>query len=150
MKLSQLRVLANQPGGFDIEFLPPVELSDDYAEIGMRATVYGVSPAMDGDYVDLLVDYTKFEEFNKSLEARDYRDKEGNATLTAREAGHYRVKDSYIQCFDPESDELLEQIFKMLDPVTVELNEQFANAGETSYIEWLEKLAAKQLGIIKS
>lgn len=83
--------------GKDIQFTHKIEDLEDYAEDRMRATITGIKK-WDGDNADacheISIDYSKFDEYNRQFESYNYWDKLGNATLNAREAGYYTVKDT--------------------------------------------------------
>jgi hypothetical protein len=122
-----------------IEFGPKIEELETYAEPKMRAHLVSVSMS-EADIAILTVDYTAFEELNKTLELANYYDKHGNAVLTAREAGQYTPQeDLYVDWSD------LDGILSALPTATHGLFEEFKSSGQESYVNWLEEqlLAAR-------
>jgi len=69
-----------------------VDELESYAEAGMRARIERVERGQD-DVIRLHLDYTEFEAYNQAFESANYFDKDGQATLTARQAGHYKPQD---------------------------------------------------------
>lgn len=68
-----------------------VEDLESYAEPGMRATLTGGK--MSHETLILDVNYAPFDEFNRAFEPKNYYDKSGAPTLTAREANPYKPQD---------------------------------------------------------
>jgi hypothetical protein len=78
-----------------------IEDLESYAEPGMRARILGASVNRD-DVLRLHVDFDEFDAHNASLESSNYYDKEGQARLTARQAGFYKPQDDlYFTPSDP-------------------------------------------------
>lgn len=123
--------------GRAIQFNKGIETSEMNAEPGMRATlISAVVENKQDNVIEVVFDYTLFEQFNMPLEVPNYYDKQGMPTLTAREAGHYEQKESYY--FDGNDE--VEGYFSLLDKDRVErLQKAFAESGEKNYVEWLEK-----------
>lgn len=107
-----------------------------YPEPGMRFEVTG-GVIDEPDVARLNVNYARFDEFNKAFESSDYRDKNGNGVLTAREAGWYKVTEFiYV---DPDED--IDAYFTILADDRKALIEAYAALPQPkdSYIAWLEK-----------
>lgn len=82
--------------GKDIEFLKEINDYDWYGENGMRATVRSVEWQDESNVNDpvfkLHVSFAKFDDYNKAFESSNYWNT-GEALVTAREAGCYKVED---------------------------------------------------------
>jgi hypothetical protein len=124
-----------------ITFTAGCEDMEGYPEAGMKARVLAVT-AEDRDIYRVKADFQSFDEHNKAFESANYYDKNGIATLTARQAGFYKpVDDFYLT-----PDEGLEY-FTIDDAKSVQLFERFKQAGYAgSYVSWLEEqlVAAEQ------
>ena len=129
-----------------IQFTKNIEDFEVYAENGMRARIVNVIEDVhhDNDHENqvhkIVVDYTEFDEFNKQFESSNYWDKNGQACLTAREAGFYKeVETLYFG-----SPELwpFEDYFTLLDEKKNNLLTEFKRSGFTNYVEWLESLVS--------
>lgn len=107
MKISKREDLENLVGK-TIQFTDKVLLYEVYAEPGMKAVVSGFIYNMYEDLPDskdvchaVYMTYTKFDEFNKKKEPKDYFDKNGVPCLTAREANLYQEVDD-VNYFDKD------------------------------------------------
>lgn len=120
-----------------VEFGSLIERKDDcYPEGGMRAKIVRASePDTDG-VIKIEFDFEAFGEHNKSLERANYYGKQGNPTLTVREAGMYKpVDDIYF-----DDDEELEGLMQVLDDSAGGLYEAFKLEGSPdTYVQWLER-----------
>lgn len=75
-----------------VEILPGVlEHEVDYIEPGMLARIKSIEQKH--DYTVVTMDTTEFEERNRPLETFNYYDKNGDPTLSAREAGKFNLID---------------------------------------------------------
>lgn len=66
---------------------------NDYAEPGIRARVTEISvdeSDKDDQFCTVIVDYSEFDEVNKTFESHDFFNERREPCLTAREAGMYR------------------------------------------------------------
>ncbi|MFK4135923.1 hypothetical protein ACI2KR_27115 [Pseudomonas luteola] len=134
MNASELKELL-AGGPLAIEFGTWVEDLDVYAEPKMRAHIVDVGLRRD-DIAVLKVDYSDFDEFNKTLEKADYFDAQGNPTLTAREAEFYSPQeDLYVIA----SDDLLVQVLTILPSQSLALIKEFKSSGCANYVRWLEE-----------
>lgn len=128
--------------GKTIEFLVGIEDFECYPEKNMRARIISISErdTKSKDLYDHLYtitfDYSEFDDYNKAFESSNYWDKNGDASLTAREAGIYEVKEK-IHFGAPELWPF-EDYFKLLDPAVEELVNRFKQSNSSNYIEWLE------------
>lgn len=114
-KKSQLmgRVIVFQKGAEDLEAYP---------EEGMKARVKGLRMTHDGDVVELVVDYTEFEDYNERFESANYYDDNGNPTLTARESGFYEQRETlYIDGWSLNWDKMF--LVDENDEVTITLTQ---------------------------
>lgn len=94
-----------------IEFKAKAEDLESYPEAGMRARLTGYAAGTDG-VVELRMDYQPFDAHNAALEKANYYDRDGHATLTARQANHYKPQETlYVMDTDPA-----EQYFSVLTP----------------------------------
>lgn len=99
IKVENIHTLADLKGKV-IEFTKKIEDWECYADQYMRARVIGYRYNAHNDTVpseqvhELFFDYSEFDEHNQKYEQNNYWDKNGNATLTAREAGYYKPQDS--------------------------------------------------------
>jgi len=117
----------------------PIELEkgvlelEVYAEPKMRAHLLAVVLERD-DIAILKLDYSAFDEFNKAFEQSNYYDKEGNPTLTAREAGSYQPQeDLYVMASDD-----LSSMLSLLPGSSIVLFNEFKTSGQLNYVRWLE------------
>lgn len=127
-----------------IEFGKGIEELESYAEPKMRAHLIAVELQRD-DIAVLKVDYSAFDEYNKAFEQANYYDRNGNPTLTAREAGHYTVQeDLYVMA----SDDLQPRMLTLLPGASLGLIDEFKASGHASYVCWLEEqlMAARAKG----
>lgn len=99
IKVVDIHTLANLKGKV-VEFTRGIEDWECYADQFMRARVtgYRYNPHNDTEpseiIHELFFDFSEFEEHNLKYEQNNYWDKNGNATLTAREAGYYKPQES--------------------------------------------------------
>lgn len=99
IKVIDIHTLANLKDKV-IEFTKRIEDWECYADPHMRARVTGYRYNPDGDtdpdqiIHEVFFDFSEFAEYNKRYEQNNYWDKNGNPTLTAREAGCYTLKES--------------------------------------------------------
>lgn len=116
-----------------VEFGPRIEEQEAYTESGMRAHIldYGVEH---GDVLKVKVSYELFEEFNQAFEKANYFDKNGNPTLTARQAGQYQVTETLYMSPDEPVDGYLTPI----EPELGLLQEWQASGSKESYVSFLE------------
>lgn len=112
-----------------------IEGTEGYPEMGMRARITGAELRHDGDVIVVDFDFSEFEEHNKAFESRNYFDKHGNATLTAREHGSYVPQDGlYLGPDDQQS-----AFFRVDSDARLEVYAAFKASGSTStYVQWLE------------
>lgn len=110
-----------------------VEL-EAYAEPKMRAHLVAVELQRD-DIAVLTVDYSEFEGYNQAFEQANYYDRDGNPTLTAREAGQYTAReDLYVMA----SEDLEPKMLALLPSSSLALIAEFKSSGSGSYVRWLE------------
>lgn len=74
-----------------VQFTSNIEEIETYFDANMKAKLVQIQPH--GDFVNLVFDTSEFYDFNLQLEKPLYFDKDGNATLTASEAG-FNPKDA--------------------------------------------------------
>lgn len=123
----------------DVEFLDGIENYDDYPQAGMRATIVSYKGAH--DCLKVRFDFTGFEQYNKQFETSDYYDKDGNAILTAREAGCYNpIAEYYLPAIADWG-----SVIKVLDSsdprvqLAAEYTAEDAREDtEQPYVRWLE------------
>ena len=131
--------------GAVIEFGPHVGRDVDvYAEPGMRARLKGFRFHEVYECEVATFDFSEFEEHNRPLEKAGWYDKDGNPTLTAREAGFYKPQDTmYVNLDD------IGNIVRPLPSATSLLIAcyQDDDGGFASYGAWLEHHAARALGL---
>lgn len=130
LKLKQLLIA----GPVVIEFGKEASEFEVFAEVGMRAHLKSVEYRA-ADEVVLEVDYSAFEEHNKSFEVVDYYDKNHQPILTAREAGAYTGEDSFYVAANQKTDE----IFTVLSDDQSALIKEFAASSASNYVQWLEE-----------
>jgi hypothetical protein len=137
MKFKDLLALAKAGAAVSVECKAGVARWDGcYPEKGMRLEVTG-GRIDEPDCARLAVDYARFDEFNKAFESSDYRDSSGEGTLTARQAGWYKVQEHiYV---DPEED--IDSYFAILADERKSLVEAYAALPEpkSTYVAWLEQ-----------
>jgi hypothetical protein len=119
-----------------VEFGPGVEVLEGYPEKGMRAHVMQAVQESH-DTLRLEVTYAAFDAFNQPRETANYYDERGNPTLTAREAGEYKVEETlYLP-----ADEDLSGYLALLDERTQRRMAAFEASDEDNYVAWLEAMA---------
>jgi len=126
-----------------VEFRRCIGQKESYAEPNMRARVLRVQNRRDG-IIELVFDFEEFDQHNAPFESTGYYDKDRNPTLTARQAGYYHPQEGLY--FD--NDELLADMFEVVDDAQVALFNRYKEAGATmSYVAWLEaQVLASQPG----
>ena len=98
--------------------------------------------------LEIKLDFKPFEEFNKTKMFPDFFDAKGIPSLTWIETSYYKDgKDSFIimahnPSFSGRDDS---NTFKLISDIPSTLMEAYEKSGETSYVEFLEKLAIKSL-----
>jgi hypothetical protein len=129
-------------GPLVIEFGEKIETLEAYPDAKMRAHLVSVVLQQPDDVAVLSVDYSAFDEFNKAFEQSNYFDKGGQPTLTARQAGYYRLQDNLYVMAD---DDLEAGILSLLPTNSLALFNEFLSSGQASYVSWLEEklLAAR-------
>ena len=138
--------------GKDIEFQKGVEKYVDDVDAGMRATVLRVTDEMNSDDSDpcLCIHYsfTKFDQYNRPFEGSEYYDKDGKATLTAREAGMYQDEGTIYVGKD------WRECLYVVDSAQGRLFDLFITDKESevdiSYVAWLEIIALDAMPHLKS
>lgn len=123
-------------GPLAVEFGPQIEDAEAYPEPGMRA-VAQLYQSHDPEGCHITFDFGAFDAHNLALEKANYYDKSGNATLTARQANHYKPVDTVY--FDPEAE--MAPWFTPLDSPRLKLMTEFsqsAAAKPQTYVRWLE------------
>jgi hypothetical protein len=128
--------------GKTIQFTSKIEDMEAYPEKGMRARIVSISPdkVKSSDLRDhvykIVFDYTEFDQFNATLEASNYYDRNGVACLTARQANMYEPQET-IYFGSPELWPF-EDYFILLNDRQCNLIARFKESGEPNYVEWLE------------
>ena len=124
-----------------VTFKASVDDKEGYWEANMRGRITAARDNGD-DVMELTVDVTEFDEFNKPFESANYYDKNQNPTLTAREAGFYKAVDTMY--FDANED--VGQVLTVEDDSSIKLFNEYRESGsDLSYVTWLERqvLAAR-------
>ena len=139
-----------------IEFLDNCVDFEDYCEPKMRARL--VALAVD-DMLDephnwvwrLVVDYSEFDEYNKTLESANYYDKNNVPRLTAREARLYKAVDTLYVTPDVLGDRIkvLDQEAENSYHTASSLYARSKNDKET-YVAWLERKVVEQDKVIRA
>lgn len=114
-----------------------VDVLEDYPEENIRLELVRSVP--DSEVTILKVDFSKFDEANKSAETANYFGKRSGAPLiTAREAGKYKVQSQLY--FDSEA--LVSEMFELLSEDTLTLSSEYLATGTSvgTYVQWLESL----------
>jgi hypothetical protein len=147
MKFKDLLALAKAGAPVAVECKSGVNRWDGcYPETGMRLEVTG-GRIDEPDVARIEVDYALFDEFNKAFESSDYRDKNGDGVLTARQAGWYKVQEFlYV---DPEEE--IDSYFTILADERKSLVEAYAALPEpkSTYVAWLEqRLLSNQVSAV--
>lgn len=118
-----------------IRFTKQVDECEAYAEEGMLARLEKFGKLDQDGSLSFYVNFAGLEDANKSLESSTYYDKNGQPTLTAREAGYYHDIESYWAGNVTE----LDKLFTVVDPSMQMLLDAYndeKNEGET-YQDWL-------------
>lgn len=121
-----------------VEILPGMEEHEvDYLEPGMLMRITRIDEREE-DFTVVHYDVSEFEDRNRPLETANYYDKNGSPCLTAREAGHFKPKDTaYLPGIDSYG-----KLFKVADSEGAErLAEAFAQRDDKTmtYLAWCEK-----------
>ena len=74
-------------------FTKSAEDLECYPEEGMKGRVLEMRQEHDGEVINVLFDFSEFDEHNMAIESRCYYDKHNQPILTAREAGCYFAQD---------------------------------------------------------
>lgn len=121
-----------------VTFKDEIEECESYLEKGMKARIEGVK--RDGDETLIFkFNMEPFEDWNKPLETSNYYDKDGNPTLTARQAGYYSaVEDYYLpneqdlsRYFEVQNNDFANKLYEAYNAQKTE--------GQT-YVDWLESM----------
>jgi hypothetical protein len=128
--------LLNSGVAIELQCRKKIEDLESYPNEHIRLTTVSASINQD-DVVHLEVDYSKYEDYNSTVEQRNYYDKDHVPRLTAREAGFYRVQDTlYLMADDNPND-----YFEGVAVESQQLIKRFLaekEDGET-YGQWLER-----------
>lgn len=135
-----------------ITFKKGCEDLESYFEAGMKAKITGISIVKPEENESDLVykvnlDYSQFDDYNKSFETSNYYNKTGVPCLTAREAGLYNVQDtlylgsdnilSWNNYFEVGHDSVSNRMFDRYSRRTSDT--------ELSYLKWLETQLSKYI-----
>lgn len=122
-----------------VELSKGIEDCEGYPEAGMRGKIISAVNDVD-DTTIVRIDFSEFDEFNKSFESANYYGGNGIANLTAREANQYKFVQEYY--LDSTTD--VEYYFKNVSRKSISLYSAFEASRTTgSYVEWLENKVCK-------
>lgn len=148
LTFSQLGTVLEQGKQLAVICKKRVEDLEGYAECHMRAILSALTVQRhDDDVAAVTLDFEQFDDFNKKFESRNYFDKQGNPTLTAREKGEYEVReDYYVMATD-----LVAEFFTLLGEQQVQLMAEFSENAtpRESYVAWLERTVLEQQAALK-
>jgi len=135
--VGDLVTLVGQGKSVVVEFRKDIQSKDDcYPEPGMRARITRASLPDEHAVLKIYFNFEEFAAHNLPFEAMNYYDKNGDATLTARQAGVYEEEDHIY--FDV--DEVLDELMVVQHEAGVKLYEAFkAEQMNGSYVQWLEQ-----------
>lgn len=124
-------------GPVNVEFVKgAADYVEAYPEGGMRATILDIH-VDEPDVLFLRVSYAAFDEYNKAYESSNFYDKDGQPTLTAREANCYTLNENlYVMGADR-----INRLFTLMGVTVSKLHEQYkAECGDKgiTYVQWLE------------
>lgn len=118
-------------------FYPTVEFTDEASEFtcldeGMKAKLVKITFEEDNCW-NCYFDQTDFEKYNETFMKPNYYDLNNNPTLTAKENGCWRLKESFYVSNE------YEEFFKIIEDN--EIFNMFLQDGgcKKNYIEWLEE-----------
>ena len=122
-----------------VEFTSKIEEYEGYMDAHMRAKI--VHAEFDDDGVTVKIDFN-FEQFtvlNDSVEKHTYWDGNGNAVLSAKEAGCYPKK--LVDTYWFEADDEVGEYFALISPDN-EVYEKYLKERKEgqSYPQWMEEL----------
>ena len=135
-----------------ITFKKGCEDLESYCEAGMKAKIIGITIVRaeknESDLVyKVKLDYSQFDDYNKSFETSNYYDKSGVSCMTAREAGFYNVQDTlylgsdniwpWNTYFEVGHDSVSNRMFDRYSRRTSDT--------ELSYLKWLETQLSKYI-----
>lgn len=136
MRIQELSDLVSDGIRPVVEFNKGIEDLESYADTGMRARLIEASPKH-GD-MNLRFDFSEFDSYNQRFEKSNYYDKQGQPTLTARQAGFYNPVHSFL--FELKEDS--EPYFEVVESESLKLYDRYKASNETfSYVQWLEEIA---------
>lgn len=111
-----------------------IEDLEGYPERGMRARIVSVTPEQD-DMVAVEFDFSEFDAHNMAFESRNYYDKAGAPTLTAREYGAYQSREKFYFM----ADDALDKYLAFESDARMKLYGLFVVSGsKATYVQWLE------------
>lgn len=119
-----------------IEFLKGIAEQEGYLEIGMRGVLIGARDE-DDTCLSFKVDLAPYEAYNLAFEKPDYIDKDGRATLTARQANQYPKE--HLESMWVDENDPIGSVAQLLDDQQTALFSEFVSAGTgVTYTAWLE------------
>lgn len=148
MKVAELQALLNTGKPVVIELAISMADQDGQAEPGMRATLCSLRDHRNG-LGSVTISYKGFEDFNLAFETHDYKDSNGEHTLSAREAGLYKDTEEFYIDIDVATGEIgtTGVPFTVVPDRYSALVDKFQASGHSSYITWLEEIASKALNV---
>lgn len=128
-----------------VQFTSQIENCEEWLEGGMRARITAIE-TVDEEMTKIHIDASEFEAFNRPLESADYVDANGQARLTAREAGYYKPQ---LWVYGPPVDRIGELMTPLdVGPEIDALMQAYQQARDEPYAAFLERhlVAAMKLG----
>ena len=108
---------------------------ESYVEPKMRGRIVS-SQIKHDDCVEIVVDFTEFDEFNEQFETANYFDKDHNPSMTARQAGFYNMTNEKLFFM---IDQDLDESFEIESDGRVALFEKYVRECDSkTYVQWLE------------
>jgi hypothetical protein len=132
----------------DIQFQNAISEIESYFDTGMRATITSISTENYGDerVYFFVFDISKFTEYNKNKEIRNYYDDNGKPILTATEAGYAPENNIglvYFSDFEDKSSPMyrpLTDYIKIISDERADLLKAYLSENvDVSYEQWLEQ-----------
>lgn len=135
MKANQLHEMVQHGSSIVVTFKKAILDQENYIEPKMRGRIIS-SLIKHDDCIEMIVDFTEFDEFNKQFESANYYDKDQNPTLTARQANFYNMTNEKMYfMINQDVGESLE----IEQNARIKLFEKFTSEHSSkTYVQWLE------------
>lgn len=136
MNAKQLHEMIQNGGSLVVTFKEAILDQEGYAEPQMRGRIVS-SQIKHDDVIEMVVDFTEFDQYNMQFESANHFDKDHNPTLTARQAGFYNMTNEKI--FFMVDAFNIDDVLEVERDSRIKLYEKFTRELTTkTYVQWLE------------